>query len=291
MWRVNCLSTSTHRRQYPGAQLVTWELQSSHVKSYLEAKLGGVVMQQAPCSTGSYCEPLQNQEQVNVVFAHTVGMPVADVLSSLGTQVFFTMAPSADAEKGQADFVIWCGDTEVATGEGKVPSVMRVITNNIETTGASYIRSCAEQACSYIKSREHRYGFLTHLHGTFFIKRTADDSYAFSKAVLCTDTQPSVAEALAYIIMKSVEEGPWKYSGQSEPGAIPASALGQDASRAAHQSQGSYRRSPRPAAADQQGQPGQQGQQCSYPRHPQAALVLSDITLGRGQTGRVRLAR
>lgn len=45
--------------------------------------------------------------------------------------------------------------------------------------------------------QKHRYGFLTYLQATFFIKRLARDTYAFTMAVPFSAKGPSVREMLA----------------------------------------------------------------------------------------------
>jgi len=297
-YQVQSPSRSTNRRPYPNLQMELWDLEPewSLMRSYLEDKLSGRTMERVGENGPTI---LGNEYNANDMFGRCVGEVVQKALRALGYyNLTFTVNPKTETDKGLPDFILSRGAPgtaavdEVVVGEGKTPAVMLSIVDITRPSKADQpaLRSCAEQIGCYMRDRGHRYGFLTYLHATIFIKRKAQDTYAFSLAQECTGTDPSVREMLTYITLKSLEEGPWAGGGQPEavPGVVPASTLGQSAAQAsaAGSSTGRQTRSTTQAAAAA----GQQGQQQRYITYPEAALQVSKTILGTGQTGAVYLA-
>lgn len=229
-WLVESKSTTTHTVEYPGLCIQRWNLQDAgqvqEVMCYVQEKLQGhnISRQIAETFEQSPRWAAENEGQSNNRFTACVGDVVTTVLQKLGHNMAFYCGPASAAEQGIPDFAVKelpaAHGRELFTGEGKTPQVMHSAPSiaGISDTQKGYrtIINCAKQACRYIHTRGHRYGFLTYGTTTFFIKRAGLNTYAFTDGIFCTATNPSARELLVYIALKSVEEGPFIAEGEGQ---------------------------------------------------------------------------
>eukprot|EP00878_Enallax_costatus_P033877 GHUV01037453.1.p1 GENE.GHUV01037453.1~~GHUV01037453.1.p1 ORF type:complete len:336 (+),score=75.47 GHUV01037453.1:491-1498(+) len=161
---------------------------------------------------------------------------------------------------------------DLVVGEGKTPSVMGSVLRVVAQQLQEDVRASCMQTCDYVRLRLMRYGFLTYLDGTFFIKRLGNDVYAFTDALPPDAQNPTITEMLLYIAPKQHEEGPWQDIPAGDQSAAQAS---QQATVRVQNSIGSSSTS----------------SLITEPSHPEEALDYADEILGSGQTGNVVLAR
>jgi len=291
-WIVNTKSDSSHQRKYPGLQLGIWNLDKDEVAAYLGDKLGTKTMaaSEDPRFKGPF-DVLESESQCNFAFKQCVGNVVAAVLQQAGLGVYFAVDPAAAPDSGKPDFVVGEGQRArrlLVVGEGKTPRVMAAAHEIVGHTHRQ-VQLAAEQACSYIKDKDLRYGFLTYLNGTFFIKRLKENTYLSSSVVLPDALDLSAAQLMAYVILKALDEGV-VWSGDQEEGAClvdphQQQRPGMEGKMSGQQGSVMTRQRTQQLAAQKAGASG-----AVFCSHPVEALKLTSSTLGAGQTGPVRLA-
>jgi len=290
MWEVFSDCDSSHQRQYPGLQLDDWNLDQEGVSAYLEEKLGMKTMAASddPRYKGPF-NPLTSESQCNIKFQQCVGNVMAAVLRKAGLDIFFEVDEAGSPESGRPDFVVFRGRHArkvLVVGEGKTPRVMASAHKIVGHTHRQ-VQLAAEQACSYMRDKVLRYGFLTYLNGTFFIKRAQEHKYLFSPVVFPDPLDLSAAELMAYVTLKALEPGGAWSAGQEQDASLVDPHQQQEADREEmSRPQGGMMTRQRSTQFKQKA--GASGS--SFGRHPAEALELTSSTLGGGQTGPVRLA-
>eukprot|EP00878_Enallax_costatus_P013698 GHUV01014324.1.p1 GENE.GHUV01014324.1~~GHUV01014324.1.p1 ORF type:complete len:404 (+),score=129.86 GHUV01014324.1:935-2146(+) len=225
----------------------------------------------------------------------------------------FRLGPTADSR-------------EILNGEGKNPSVLqcaqRIVPNDVRTKGP------AKQLGFYIKGRRHSYGFLTFGQGIFGAARLDTHLYAFTEAIPWHKTGEGVLAYLTYMVLKQLaietenrhDEGIWVPAAKQQlqpPFPLPPGLGGPTATSSAAAAAGpaaapaathkaavtldAWLAAPAAANVVQHGQGASlplgmplasssmiQGNE-QYVQLEEDELYLSDIVVGRSQSGPVKL--
>eukprot|EP00878_Enallax_costatus_P010165 GHUV01010611.1.p1 GENE.GHUV01010611.1~~GHUV01010611.1.p1 ORF type:complete len:501 (+),score=62.70 GHUV01010611.1:268-1770(+) len=295
-WEVEACSSSTRGRSYQEMRMEPWELRDADVteiKRYLQRMLGNLRVPIDPTQGLLQLEPLKSELECNCKFARFYGEPVAYILAQLlGESISFHVSPPTFPATGEPDFIIYHKRiVELLRGEGKTPTVLKSAATMFPIGREdAKLESCARQECDYMRKKDRRYGWLTYLNGTFFVKRTPEDPhlYKFTRALPSRSVDITVLEMLAYITLKQLEENEWPALPADQPAVAVEHGLvlphGQGEPTTNNSSSTGRITRSQSAAVQQQG-PGVASISGALHSHADWALQFNDKRLGAGQCG------
>ncbi|KIY98612.1 hypothetical protein MNEG_9350 [Monoraphidium neglectum] len=163
---MNLSHSSTSKRDYPECVVKFWDLRADtpQILQHLTDKCRDITLQGNPCSNWCQQRALYSEADCNFMFQCRFADPVAEMVTAVtGSQVTSSLEVLDYSGWAVPDFGFrGLGGQVLLVGEGK---------------GMTY-------------------GFLTYLNGTYFIKRTGHHQYAFTRAIMSFDKEPTVLEML-----------------------------------------------------------------------------------------------